>query len=81
MDNKKQKDQKPQLPLLKSWEQKQGSEAKAPQSTQHHQRWWANHESHPSGPTLTSYKEPTHLQESKGTYYLFLLPLAAVGPQ
>ena len=29
MDNKKQKDQNPQLPLLKSWEQNQGSRVKA----------------------------------------------------
>ena len=75
MDKKIQKDQKTQLPLLKSPEQKQGT-VHAP-GTQHHYRVVV---SHPSGhsPTLTLWKEPVHPpngeQVSKGTCYLFSLP-------
>ena len=57
--------------------------------TQHHQRSWAKHLSHPSGPTLwhtstlAPYKEPDppsllREQASKGSCCLFSLPSAAV---
>ena len=60
--NKIQRDQKTQLPPLKSQEQKQGT-AHAP-CTQHNTKGWPNHLSQPSSwtpghtPILTPYKEP-----------------------
>ena len=74
------------MPVLKSWEQKQGT-ARAPPHTA--PKGKTNHIGHPSGPTpgptpiLTPLKEPARPSRgaSKGTCCLSLLPLPQPGPQ
>ena len=73
---------KDQLPLLQSWEQKQGAVHDAPTG-------WANHLSCPSSQTpghslpLTLYKEQAHLHPPQGTSrescHLSSIPPAASG--
>ena len=89
MDKRYKKDQKDQLPLLKSREQKQGT-AHAP-SAQHHQK--GGQATPPAWPLDTPLPSP-HVrnqlgsplpsprpgeQVSKGNCYLFSLPAAAAG--
>lgn len=75
-----------QLPLLESLEQKQGT-VHAP-CTQHQQRGWADHLSHPSDQIPGSTPPLTHgrsqltppQRASKGICHLLLLPPVQQGP-
>ena len=92
LDNKILKDQRAQWLLPKARSKNRGLEQKQGTghtlSTQNHQREGQTHLSHPSSlvseytPILTPHKESASPSQGvgKGTYYLFLLTTAAVGP-
>ena len=96
MGKKIQKDYEANWHFWRTTSKSRVSEAKARYCACSLHTKWANHLSHPSGPTLlllSPHKEnqlpplppptplPTLQQSSKGTYCLFLLPSLQQGPQ